>query len=148
VFRLDDLFDFLIVGNHVYILHPAGFERIAQIEKFAAEKAHAMTLALGATVKFIDFASLANYVARHRRGARIVAGLSSRRDLTKIKRSLFIKSAAQTGVELEKRGSKLAPAKGSEIACLELLDHRRYTTALQSGPKPAFIASSRRPIQS
>jgi hypothetical protein len=68
VFKLDDQFDFLITAQHVYILHPAGFERTAEIEEFAAVKARAMTLELGATVKFIDFTDLSNYVAKHRRG--------------------------------------------------------------------------------
>jgi hypothetical protein len=54
--------------SHVYILHPAGFERIAEIEEFAAAKAHQMTLALGTKVKFISFTELANYVAKHKRG--------------------------------------------------------------------------------
>lgn len=144
VFKLDDQFDFLITAQHVYILHPAGFERIAEIEAFAAQEARAMTLALGATVKFIDFGELADYVAKHRRAARLVAALNGRNDLYAIKRSLFTKSAGESGVLLEKKGHKLTPANGSEIGCLELLDDRRYTTALKPGPKSAFVASGRR----
>jgi hypothetical protein len=83
VFKLDDQFDFLITAQHVYILHPAGFERIAEIEEFAAAKAHAMTRALGSTVKFIDFGDLADYVAKHRRGARLVAALNGRNACTR-----------------------------------------------------------------
>jgi hypothetical protein len=33
VFKLDNQFDFLITAQHVYILHPAGFERVAEIEE-------------------------------------------------------------------------------------------------------------------
>jgi Domain of unknown function (DUF4868) len=146
VFKLDDHFDFLITAQHVYILHPAGFERIAEIEEFAAVKARAMTLALGATVKFIDFTDLADYVAKHTRGARLIAALNGRDDLHAIKRTLFVKAAKDTGVIHDKKGLKLCPAKGSEIGCLEMLDDRRYTTALKSGPKPAFVANSRRRV--
>ena len=59
---------------------------------------------------------------------------------------MFTRAAAETGVFLERAGRKLSPAKGSELGCLELLDHRRYTTALRPGQKPAFVASSRRPV--
>jgi Domain of unknown function (DUF4868) len=146
VFKLDDQFDFLITGQHVYILHPAGFERIAEIEEFAATKAQQMTLALGSKIKFINFNELAIYVAKHKRGARLVAALNERSDLHAIQRAMFVKSAKETGVELENIGGKFVPAKGSEIGLLEMLDDRRYTTALKPGPRPAFVASSRRRI--
>lgn len=146
VFKLDNQFDFLVTARYVYILHPAGFERIAEIEEFASTKAKEMTLALGETVKFMDFSGLSEYVGGHKRAARLVAALHARGDLNVIKRAMFCKSADETGVVLEKAGRKLAPGKGSEIACLELLDNRRYTTTLKPGPKPAFVASSRRPV--
>jgi hypothetical protein len=51
IFKLDNDFDFLVTSEHVYILRPAGFERIAQIEKFASAKAREKTLArLTATI--------------------------------------------------------------------------------------------------
>jgi hypothetical protein len=144
VFKLDDQFDFLITGQHIYILHPAGFERIAEIEEFAAVKARTMMLSLGRKVTFIECAGLADYVAKRRRAARLVAALHSRTDLHTIKRALFVKAAKDTGVVLVAVGRKLAPAAGSELGILEMLDDRRYTTALKPGQKPAFVASSRR----
>lgn len=146
VFKLDNQFDFLITAQHIYILHPTGFERIAEIEEFASAKAKEMTLALAETVKFLDFGGLSEFVGKHKRAARLVATLHARNDLATIKRAMFCKSAEETGVVLENVGRKLAPGKGSEIACLELLDNRRYTTTLKPGPKPAFVASSRRPV--
>jgi hypothetical protein len=146
VFKLDNQFDFLITAQHVYILHPTGFERIAEIEEFAAAKAGEMTLALGEAVKFLDFSGLAEFVTKHRRAARLVAALNGRGDLGTVKRAMFVKSAEATGVQLEVSGRKLTPMRGSEIACLELLDDRRYTTALKPGARPAFVASSRRPL--
>ena len=108
-------------------------------------KAEEMTLRLGDTVKFLDFTGLAQVVAKHKRAARLVAALKARSDLGSIKRSMF-PGGRRTGVKLEKVGRKLVPKAGDEIGCLELLDHRRYTTALKAGPKPAFVATSRRPI--
>jgi len=146
VFKLDNQFDFLITASHIYILHPTGFERIAELEAFASAKAREMAVALGATVTFLDFTGLAEYVGKHKRAAKLVAALNARADLNQIKRSMFCKAAQETGVELEKAGRKMVPGKGSEIGCLELLDDRRYTTTLKPGSKPAFVASSRRQI--
>ena len=146
VFKLDNEFDFLVTAQHVYILRPAGFERVAEIEEYASARAREMTLGLAEKVKFLDFGGLSKYVGKHRRAARLVATLHSRNDLATIKRTMFCKSAEETGVALENVGRKLAPGKGSEIACLELLDNRRYITTLKPGPKPAFVASSRRPV--
>jgi hypothetical protein len=146
VFKLDNEFDFLITAQHVYILHPAGFERVADIEEYASARAREMTLELAEKVKFLDFGGLSEYAGRHRRAARLVAALHARNDLATIRRAMFCKSAEETGVALENVGRKLAPGRGSEIACLELLDNRRYTTTLKSGPKPAFVASSRPPV--
>jgi hypothetical protein len=144
MFKLDDQFDFLITGQYIYILHPAGFERIAEIEQFAAAEARTMTLSLGTKVKFIEYAGLADYVSKHRRAARLVAALHARTDLHTIKRALFVKAANECGIVLIENGRKLTPEKGSELGVLEMLDDRRYTTALKTGQKPAFVASSRR----
>ena len=109
MFKLDDQFDFLITVQHIYILHPAGFERIAKIEEFAAAKARAMMLSIGTKVTFIECPILADYVAKHRRAARLVAALHSRSDLHSIKRALFVKAAKETGVVLIGHGRKLTP---------------------------------------
>ena len=133
VFKLDHLFDFLITGSHIYVLHPAGFERIAEIETYASERAREMTLALGETVKFLDFSALADFVGMHKRAARLVAALHARDDLPAIKRAMFARAAEESGVQLTAKSRKLSPEKGSELACLELLDCRRYTIALVPG---------------
>ena len=146
VFKLDNQFDFLITAQRVYVLHPAGFDRIAGIEEFASARAKQITLGLGSSVKFLDFTGLAEFVARHKRAARLVAALHKRDDLKAISRALFCETAKNTGVILVRTGKKVCPAKGSEVGCLELLDHRRYVTTLRRGAKPAFVASSRRPV--
>ena len=147
VFKLDHQFDFLITASHVYVLRPAGFERIAEVEVYASAKAREMTVALGETVKFLDFSTLAEYVGMHKRAARLVAALHARGDLHTVKRSMFCKAAEESSVVLQAAGRKMAPGKGSELACLELLDYRRYTIALAPGRKPVFVAGSRRPVR-
>lgn len=146
VFKLDHEFDFLITDRHVYILHPNGFESIAAIEAFASERAAEKTVALGEQVRFVDFSGLAGFVANHKRAARIVAALTARADMNRIRRRGFEDAARETGVGVERRGSKIRPLVGSELAFLELLDDRRYTTAIRQGGKAAFVAASRKPI--
>ena len=147
IFRLDNEFDFLITEGHAYILHPVGFERIAEIEELVSERARAKTRALEQRLSFVDFTSLAEFVAHHKRAARLVVALSSRMGLEQIEKSLFTAAARETDVMVVAVGSKISPAAGSEIAFLELIDDRRYTTAIRAGPKEAYIASSRRPLR-
>ena len=145
-FRLEDDFDFLITCGHVFILRPDGFERVGEIEAMASAKAKTMASNLSNSIKFLDFAGLANFVATHKRGARLVVALSHRTDLGSISRAKFCKAAKESDVKLQTVGRKLAPIAGHEIGCLQLLDDRRYTTALVKGKTRAFVANSRRPV--
>ncbi len=146
VFKLDLDFDYLITSAHVYILHPAGFEATVGIQALVSERASENAEALGESIKFANFERIAEFVKTKRRAARLVAALSARDDLDRIKRSKFIATAAETGVVLEKKGSKIGPAPGSELGFLELLDRRRYTVEIMVGAKEAFLASSRKRI--
>jgi hypothetical protein len=148
LFRLDNEFDFLITRNHVYILHPAGLERIAQVEQLVSAKAREKALALGRQITFVDFASIAEFVAHHKRAARAVVALVSREGLNNISRSKLAVAARETDVVLVNIGRKISPATGSEMAFLELLDDRRYATAIKTGPKEAYVANSRKPVRS
>ena len=148
VFKLDNEFDFLIDPQHVYILHPAAVEHIAKIEELVAAKARDRALSLAGVVEFADFGRIAEFALRHKRAARLVVSLASRPDLDRIQKKRFVALAADTDVAIEKLGRKIQPAIGAEIAFLELLDFRRYTVAIKTGPKEAFVASSRRPIRS
>lgn len=147
IFKLDHQFDFLITASHVYVLHPAGFERVAEVEEYASAKAREMTVALGDKIRFLDFSTSADYVSMHKRAARLVADLYARGDLHSVRRSMFCRAAEESGVVLRKVGRKLTPDTGSELACLELLDYRRYTIALAPGRKRAFVAGSRRQVR-
>jgi hypothetical protein len=147
VFKLDSHFDFIITKEHIYILHPKGFERIAELESSILASAAAAALELGKKITFLDFTSLADYVGKHTRAARLVSALKNRTDLHVIKREMFSRAAKESLIILEKMGRKLTPAKGNELGCLELLDDRRYTAALRPGPKSAYVAHSRRPVK-
>jgi Domain of unknown function (DUF4868) len=146
LFRLDHEFDFLVTDQNVYVLNPAGFEQVAEIEALATARVQ-NTLSLGKKIRFVDFESLADFAEHHKKAARLVAALGARSGLDRISGSKFKLAARDTQVELERVGKQIRPANGSEIAFLELLDDRRYTTALKPGAKDAYVASSRRPIR-
>jgi len=147
VFKLDREFDFVITGEHIYILRPVGFERIAEIEEFVSARAQEKALALGDQVTFADFTSIAELVSRRKRAGRLVAALVSRAGLDQIERRKFVAAARETEVGLVTVNGKISPAEGAEIGFLELLDDRRYTTAIRAGPKEAYVASSRKQLR-
>lgn len=146
VFRLDHEFDFLVSSERVYILHPLQFDFVADIEELVAAKAHDKAVALGEQLKFADFRRIAEFVRSKKRAARIVASLSARDDLAKIKKSKFIAAAAENGIKLEQVGQKYGPLEGFEFQFLELLDSRRYTTNIKVGAKEKFLANSRKRV--
>jgi hypothetical protein len=143
VLRLERTFDFLVTHQHIYTLHPTGFEKIARIETAVATEARSRAVALGTQMAFVDFADLAAYVEKHPRAARLAVALSHRGDLDVITRAKLKKAAIETGVALIRKGTKLAPAKGSELGFLELLDDRRYAADLRTGGKTSYVANSR-----
>jgi len=147
VFKLDKEFDFIVTRGHVYILNPTGFAGVADIEDLALAQARRKAMALGRRISFVDFSELSNFVAGHKRAARLVAALSARDDLNRVERAKVERAAAETEVRLEPAGRKLRPAAGSEIGFLELLDDRRYADSIRSGPKEAYVANSRRRVR-
>lgn len=146
VFRLDMDFDFLITQNSIFILRPSGFEFISDVSSLAAEKAKEKALSLASVLPFIDFNGIAEHASTHRRAARLVAAISIRGDLDKIRKEKLADAARDNKVELEEANGKLVPKSGNELGLLELLDHRRYTTSLTDDDPSAFVASSRQKI--
>jgi Domain of unknown function (DUF4868) len=145
VFKLDLDFDYLISETDVLILRPSGFEYTAAVEGAVSEHADEMIDGLNDSVASVDFDSLRDYVATHRRAARLIASLHARADIT------------QTSAKLLKRGCKanqiaftvtddgrISPDEGNEMAFLEYLDRRRYPYNLVEGEQEYYVASSRR----
>jgi hypothetical protein len=148
VFKLDNEFDLLITQQHVYIMHPAALDQIADIEEQVFAAAHEKTLELGSAIRFADFRGIADVAASKKRVARLVANLHARDDLEQLKKSKVIAAAKENKLKLEKVGTKVRPVAGSEAAFLELLDNRRYTVDIKTGRNTeAFIARSRKRVR-
>jgi hypothetical protein len=143
IFKLDKEFDFLIDSDSAFIIHPSGFEQIADVEQFVSERAYANALALRDSITFVDFTTIATYVSNHKRAAKIVAGLRIRNDLDEIQLERLLEAATSTQVEFIEQDGIISPAPGNELGFLELLDNRRYNVSLTMEPQ-SFVADSRR----
>jgi len=144
VFKLDPDFDYLVTDNEMYILRPSAFEFTVELDATILAKAKENAESLHATVTFIDFAGIAEYVGAHKRAARLVAALKKRIDLSDTDQRLLKKECKATGVTLESRNGRIAPAEGYEYEFLMLLDRRRYAVTLIPDAPETYEAASRR----
>lgn len=147
VFKLDKDFDFVVINNNVLINRYSGFEFTASIDAIISQRAVENTHHLSQEINFINFSSLANYVASHKRAARLIASIRSRHDLQATSRNLLILRCRECGIELLDEASPLLePVPGAELAFLMLLDRRRYTVSLIDQVDELYEASSRRVV--
>lgn len=79
VLKLDNAFDFVIDEQFVYILHSSGFESIAQVDEKILNRAKEKALELQQRISFVDFTGIADHASKHKRSARLVAAVWSRR---------------------------------------------------------------------
>lgn len=146
VFRLDQDFDYVVDGTHVFILRPAGFEFTAGVEEQIAAQAKQMTRDLAKTLPSVAFKKIIDFVAAHRRAGRLVASLKSRSDLPLTSMLKLKRGCKHNKIQLETENGKIWPAKGFEIAFLELLDRRRYVVELIEKEEELYVAASRKGI--
>lgn len=146
VFKLDPDFDYLVTDNEMYILRPSAFEFTVDLDATILAKAKENAESLHANVTFIDFAGIAEYVGGHKRAARLVAALKKRDDLSETDQRLLKKECKATGVTLERRNGRIAPAAGHEYEFLMLLDRRRYALTLIPDEPETYEAASRRQV--
>lgn len=146
VFKLDPDFDYLVTDDEMYILRPSAFEFTVDLDATILAKAKENAESLHATVTFIDFAGIAEYVGAHKRAARLVAALKKRDDLSETDQRLLKQACKHTGVTLERRNGRIFPAAGHEYEFLMLLDRRRYALTLIPDAPETYEAASRRQV--
>lgn len=146
VFKLDPDFDYLVTEDEIYILRPSAFEFTVDLDATILAKAKENAASLHATVTFIDFAGIAEYVGGHKRAARLVAALKTRNDLSATDQRLLKQACKHTGVTLERRNGRIFPAAGHELEFLMLLDRRRYALTLIPDTLETYEAASRRQV--
>jgi hypothetical protein len=129
----------------VLILRPSGFEYIAGVEQAAADAAIEGTREIGRALRCVDFSDLADFVATHRRAARLVGSIRARDDLRRTEVDKLKRRCRENGIDFTTVRGKIKPAEGSELDFLELLDRRRYQVDLV-GEEELYIAPNRRVI--
>lgn len=147
VFKLDTDFDFLIVDDQILIWRPTGFVFTADMEEHIAACAMGNVDRIAEDVTCVDFEGLKKFVSNHKLAMRLVAALKSRNDLASISAKRLRAECKEAGLKLIQNDGKLAPAGGSEMGFLMLLDRRRYTVTLIEKQPETYEAASRHVAQ-
>jgi hypothetical protein len=146
IFALNDTFDLLVDGNDIWILNPAGFHAMAQIEAetLAAAAENAQTIA--GAIPFVELDGVAAYAGKHPSAARMLASIAHRTDLAATSEKLLRRDLKSKQVPFLIQDGKLVPAAGSELAFLKVLDRRRLSAELVEGQVETYDTPSRRRI--
>ncbi|MGD8719876.1 MAG: DUF4868 domain-containing protein [Candidatus Zixiibacteriota bacterium] len=142
-FRLDIDFDWIVLDANVYILRPSGFEYTAEMDEVILSRAGERAVNLQTSISFLDTSAISEYVACHKRAARLIASISKQADLNLISQTCLERVCKENGVELENNAGLIRPAAGFEKAFLELLDRRLYRVELIDGAPERYEAKSR-----
>lgn len=147
VFKLDNDFDFVIHENNVDILHPTGFNFIANIEEEILRSAADATRQLSAKMQFINFNYLADFVGHSKTAAKLIASIKSRDDLERTSQDKLIEKCNRIGVTVREENGQLIPEDAHIIRFLEILDRRGYDFDILDDDIPEiYVASSRKRV--
>lgn len=147
VFKLDNDFDFIIHENLIDILHPTGFNFIANIDEEILRSAAATTRQLAARIQFINFNYLADFVGRSKTAAKLVASIKSRDDLERTSQEKLLEKCARIGVAVREENGQLMPEENDIVRFLEILDRRGYDFDITDDQPEIYVASSRKRIR-
>ncbi len=147
VFKLDNDFDFVIHENLIDILHPTGFNFIANIDEEILRSAAATTRQLTARIQFINFNYLADFVGHSKTAAKLVASIKSRVDLERTSQEKLLEKCARIGVTVREENGQLIPEENDILRFLEILDRRGYDFDITDDQPEIYVASSRKRIR-
>jgi len=142
-FKLDQDFDVLVDDDRVYILRPAGFEFIGQLDAEIAKAVPGNVQSIRADLPFVDFTAIQNYAIDHPRAARYLASIRSQKLAKNVDKGLLKKLCKSTNVILQEAGGKLMVDPKSTMDFLGVLDRRLYEVELTKGSPEPFRAASR-----
>lgn len=147
VFKLDNDFDFVIHENLIDILHPTGFNFIANIDEEILRSAAATTRQLTARIQFINFNYLADFVGHSKTAAKLVASIKSRDDLERTSQEKLLEKCARIGVNVREENGQLMPEENDIVRFLEILDRRGYDFDITDDQPEIYVASSRKRVR-
>ena len=147
VFKLDSDFDLLVDSANVHILRPSGFEFAGELPQAILDAVPENVEALQKDLKYVDFARIQEYAARHPRAARYLASIRGQEETKNIDKAALKSLCKRTGVEVGESKGMVTVASGHEMGFLEVLDRRRYEVSLVKEKPERYRAASRRKIK-
>jgi len=146
IFKLDNDFDFIIHDINIDILHPTGFNFIANIDEEVLRSAADSTRQLSVRVQFINFNYLADFVSHSKTAAKLVASIKSRTDLERTSQVKLLEKCARIGVNVREEDGQILPDETDIVRFLEILDRRGYDFDITEDLPEIYVASSRRRV--
>lgn len=146
IFKLDMDFDMLIDATQVYILRPAAFEFVGQLQQAVMDAVPTNIAALQTDIAFLDLSVVASYAAAHPRAARYLASICAAEETKNISKAKLKALCRRTGVSVTERAGMLHVDEGHVLGFLEVLDRRRYELELIQGLRELYRAPSRQRI--
>lgn len=146
IFKLDNDFDFIIHDININILHPTGFNFIANIDEEVLRSAADSTRQLSVKIQFINFNYLADFVGHSKKAAKLVASIKSRTDLERTSQAKLLEKCARIGVNIKEENGQLLPDENDIIRFLEILDRRGYDFDITEDLPEVYVASSRKRV--
>lgn len=147
VFKLDNDFDFIIHKNNIDILHPVGFNFIANIEEEVLRSAADATRQLSVRIQFINFNYLADFVAHSKTAAKLIASIKSRDDLERTSQVKLLEKCIRIGVTVREENGQIIPEDNHIVSFLQILDRREYDFDLTVDEPEIYVASSRKKVR-
>lgn len=148
VFKLDNDFDFIIHENNIDILHPTGFNFIANIEDEILRSAADATRQLSVRILFINFNYLADFVGHSKTAAKLITSIKSRDDLERTSQIKLLEKCTRIGVVVREENGQIVPDEAHIVRFLEILDRRGYDfDILEEDIPEIYIAASRKRVR-
>ena len=147
IFKLDYEFDFLVYDDHIDILRPVQFMRIAEVEQQLKALVPQHVQEIAVIMPVVDFTSLLPYVEARSRAQKLVSSIRKRSGLSRVTLSHLQNVCRLNKIVVAEVNGKLKVQPGHELHFLELLDGRRYLYPLDEQDPEMLRAMSRKTIQ-
>lgn len=148
IFKLDNDFDFIIHENNIDILHPTGFNFIANIEDEILRSAADATRQLSIRIQFVNFNYLADFVGHSKTAAKLIASIKSRDDLERTSQVKLLEKCTRIGVVVREENGQILPDENHIVRFLEILDRRGYDfDILDDDVLEIYVAASRKRVR-
>ena len=145
MFHLDHDFDLLVDSDGVHILHPSGFEAIAQLQTEIKKAVSTNIDEIQRTLTFVDLGPIKEVAETSMRAARLVAGIRAR-GTEGITLESLQDACHDSGVDITMTDGRVTVEKEITLDFLNALDDRRYTSRLRERQPTVYTAPIRHQV--